>query len=218
MFTGIVQGHCPVVEVADDGGVRQLTVALGELVDGLETGASVALNGTCVTATAVSEGNARFDLVRETMSLTNLGTLRPGDRVNVERSFRIGDEVGGHILSGHVACAVPVSAVRKSEGHRLVSVTVGQPWSRYLMRKGFIALDGASLTIAELDRAGGTATVSLIPETLARTGLGDAAVGDRLNLEVDSRTQAVVDTVREVLRDSAWVREALAADIAGSGP
>ena len=217
MFTGIVQGHCQVVETADDGGVRRLTVALAELADGLETGASVALNGTCVTATAVSKGNARFDLVRETTSLTNLGTLRPGDRVNVERSFRIGDEVGGHILSGHVACAVPVAAVRESEGHRLVSVTVGAPWSRYLMPKGFIALDGASLTIAELDRESGTATVSLIPETLARTGLGTVAVGDRLNLEVDSRTQAVVDTVREVLRDSAWVREALAADAAGPG-
>lgn len=204
-----MQGHCPVVGVADKGGVRTLTVALEEFADGLETGASVALNGTCVTATAVSQGNARFDLVRETLTLTNLGALRPGDRVNVERSFRIGDEVGGHILSGHVACAVPVSAVRESEGHRLVSVTVADPWSRYLMPKGFIALDGASLTIADLDRASGTATVSLIPETLARTGLGDVSVGDRLNLEVDGRTQAVVDTVREVLRDGAWVREAL---------
>ena len=215
MFTGIVQGHCPVVDVAEDGGVRTLTVALGELAEGLRTGASVALNGTCVTATAVSEGKARFDLVQETVTLTNLGALRPGDRVNVERSFRIGDEVGGHMLSGHVACAVPVSAVRESEGHRLVSVAVREPWSRYLMFKGFIALDGASLTIAELDRASGTATVSLIPETLARTGLGAVAVGDRLNLEVDSRTQAVVDTVRDVLRDSAWVREALAGGAEG---
>ncbi len=215
MFTGIVQGHCPILDVAEDGGVRTLTVALGELADGLRTGASVALNGTCVTATAVSEGRARFDLVRETVTLTNLGALRRGDRVNVERSFRIGDEVGGHILSGHVARAVPVSAVRESEGHRLVSVAVGAPWSRYLMPKGFIALDGASLTIAELDRASGTATVSLIPETLARTGLGAVAVGDRLNLEVDSRTQAVVDTVQEVLRDRAWVREALAGGAEG---
>ena len=215
MFTGIVQGHCPVVEVADEGGVRRLTVALGALAHGLETGASVALNGVCVTATAVAEGNARFDLVRETTTRTNLGALGKGDRVNVERSFRVGDEVGGHILSGHVACAVRVSAVERSEGHRLVSVIVGDPWLRYLMPKGFIALDGASLTIAELDRARGTATVSLIPETLARTGLGDVTVGDRLNLEVDSRTQAVVDTVREVLRDTAWVREALAGEAAG---
>ena len=121
----------------------------------------------------------------------------------------MGDEVGGHLLSGHVACAVPVSDVLESEGHRLVSVTVAEPWLRYLMLKGFIALDGASLTIAEFDRDTGKATVSLIPETLARTGLGDVALGDLLNLEVDSRTQAVVDTVRELLRDGAWVREAL---------
>ena len=212
MFTGIVQGYCPVVEVTDAGGVRTLTVALGNLVDGLETGASVALNGTCVTATAVVDGTGCFDLVRETTTLTNLGTLNAGDRVNVERSFRVGDEVGGHILSGHVACAVPVSAVEESEGHRRVSVRVGEPWLRYLMPKGFIALDGASLTIATLDRVAGTATVSLIPETIARTGLGAVGPGDRLNLEVDSRTQAVVDTVREVLRDQTWVRDALAGD------
>ena len=216
MFTGIVQGHCPVVEVRDGGGVRTLAVALGQLADGLETGASVALNGTCVTATALSGATARFDLIRETTTLTNLGRVRSGDRVNVERSFRIGDEVGGHILSGHVACAVPVGSVRESEGHRLVSVTVAEPWLGYLMPKGFIALDGASLTIAELDRARGTATVSLIPETLARTGLGGVTAGDLLNLEVDSRTQAVVDTVREVLRDSAFVREVAREALAGT--
>ena len=210
MFTGIVQGHCPVVEVRDAGGVRTLAVALGELSQDLQTGASVALNGTCVTVTAVAGDTARFELVRETTTLTNLGALRCGDRVNVERSFRVGDEVGGHILSGHVACAVPVTSVRESEGHRLVSVEVAEPWLRYLMPKGYLALDGASLTIAELDRAQATATVSLIPETIARTGLGAVAVGDRLNLEVDSRTQAVVDTVRDVLRDEAWLREALA--------
>ena len=210
MFTGIVQGQCEIVGIRDGGGIRTLTVALGELGQGLETGASVALNGACVTASVVADETADFDLIQETVTLTNLGTLRPGDRVNVERSFRVGDEVGGHLLSGHVACAVPVSDVQESEGHRLVSVTVAEPWLRYLMPKGFIALDGASLTIAELDRDTGKATVSLIPETLARTGLGDVALGDRLNLEVDSRTQAVVDTVRELLRDGAWVREAFA--------
>ena len=207
MFTGIVQGRRRVTGVASDGGVTRLRVDLQDLADGLATGASVALNGACVTATGLAGSVASFDLVRETTALTNLGAVAAGEEVNVERSFRVGDEVGGHVLSGHIACAVPVCAVATQAGHRRVSVTVPRRWLKYLLPKGFIALDGASLTIADLDRAAATATVSLIPETLRRTGLGDVAAGDRLNLEVDSRTQAVVDTVAAMLRDGELTAE-----------
>ena len=210
MFTGIVQGCRTVTGVARGGGLTRLEVDLGELADGLALGASVAVNGTCVTAAHLAGAVATFELVRETTTLSNLGTLAVGDRVNVERSFRVGDEVGGHILSGHIAGMVSVCAVAEAEGHRRVTVAVPKPWLKYLMPKGFIALDGASLTIADLDRAAATATVSLIPETLKRTVLGRVAVGDRLNLEVDSRTQAIVDAVAEMLRDRALVRELLA--------
>ena len=104
MFTGIVQGLCEVGAVDDEPGLRRLELRLGgELTDGLETGASVAVNGVCLTVTAVDGGNARFDVIRETLTLTNLGDLAPGHLANVERSFRVGDEVGGHILSGHVS-------------------------------------------------------------------------------------------------------------------
>ena len=210
MFTGIVQGCCAVTGVERGDGITRLQIDLGELADGLALGASVALNGACVTATGLAGSVAAFDLVRETTTLTNLGTSAVGEQVNVERSFRVGDEVGGHILSGHIACTVPVCAVASGAGHRRVSVAVPKPWRRYLMQKGFIALNGASLTIADLDRAAGTATVSLIPETLARTGFGNLANGDLLNLEVDSRTQAVVDAVGEMLRDRELLRELLA--------
>lgn len=143
----------------------------------------------------------RFDLVRETIGTTNLGDLRRGSRVNVERSLRVGDEVGGHLLSGHVSATVPVIEDRTEPGYRRLTVQIPEFWMRYLSLKGFVALNGASLTIAELDRQASTISVSLIPETLARTTFGDVRTGDRLNLEVDPQTQAIVDTVRSMLPD-----------------
>ena len=199
MFTGIVLGTCPVAAVALGAGTAALTVDLGEYAEGLELGASVAVNGTCLTAVGVAGGQVRFDIIEETWQQTNLSDLRAGTHVNVERSFRLGDEVGGHILSGHVAAATTATAVVADEGHRLVTVSVPGRWMPYLMAKGFVALNGASLTIQDLDRAASTITVSLIPETLARTTFGSVAEGDRLNLEVDAQTQAVVDTVRALL-------------------
>ena len=183
-----------------------IRVDLADHARGLEPGASVAINGACLTVTAVRGRHACFDLIAETRTTTNLGRLRAGDAVNVERSFRVGDEVGGHFLSGHVATTCEVVRMDVDDGHCLVSATVPAPWMPYLMPKGFVALNGASLTIAELDRARETIRVSLIPETLARTTFGEVAVGDALNLEVDAHTQAVVDTVRallpELLRNS----------------
>ncbi len=208
MFTGIVQAVRRVVAVGRAGGVTTLSVAMEESAEGLQMGASVAINGCCLTAAAVRGGVVAFDLIRETTELSNLGRLAPGDAVNVERSFRVGDEVGGHILSGHIATTAPVVAVEAGEGRRFLTVRVQQEWLRYLMPKGFVALNGASLTIAEMDRAAGTVSVSLIPETLARTTFDSAAVGDLINLEVDAQTQAVVETVRSVLAD-----ESLLADI-----
>lgn len=185
----------------DADGVRKIAVDLAGHEEGLVSGASVALNGNCLTVVSVQDAVARFDLIRETVDISNLGTLRSRDRVNVERSFRVGDEVGGHILSGHVATTVEVVAIDADEGHRLLTMSVPRDWMHYLMPKGFVALNGASLTIAELSRDNATFSVSLIPETLARTTYSEVAVGDRLNLEVDSQTQAVVDTVIHLLRD-----------------
>ena len=199
MYTGIVQGTCPVLSVKPNAGTFSLIVDLGDHSAELACGASVAINGTCLTAVDIADGRVGFDIVRETWQQTNLSDLRPGAMVNVERSFRAGDEVGGHVLSGHVAAAVTVASVDVEEGHRVVTVAVPTRWMGYLMPKGFVALNGASLTIQELDRAAETFAVSLIPETLARTTFGAVAPGERLNLEVDAQTQAVVDTVRALL-------------------
>ena len=207
MYTGIVQGRCEITMAQREGALTTLSVDLGRLAEDLRTGASVALNGACATVVRVSGTVATFHLVEETTTLTNLGEVAAGDHVNIERSFKVGDEVGGHVLSGHIACTARVTSIETAEGLASMSVSVPKPWHDYLMKKGFIALDGASLTIAELNRDAGKATVKLIPETLVRAGFENRAVGDRLNLEVDFRTQAVVDTVRELLRDKALLRE-----------
>ena len=201
MFTGIVQGVCPVVSCETHAGIARVAVDLDDLARGLELGASIAINGACVTVTEIDGSLVGFDLIKETIELSNLGELVAGTTVNVERSFRVGDEVGGHILSGHVAGVAVVTQIKSDHGHRLVTMAIQLEWMAYLMLKGFVALDGASLTIAEVDRAAATIAVSLIPETLARTTFGRLEVGDRINLEVDSRTQVIVDTVREVLKD-----------------
>lgn len=201
MFTGIVQGLCEVRRVDDEPGLRRLTLELGELAAGLELGASVAVNGTCLTVTRTSAGAASFDVIRETLDHTNLGTLQPGARVNVERSFRVGDEIGGHILSGHVSGTATVSRVEEGANERNVYFRVPPALMKYLSYKGFVALDGASLTLAHVDSAAHEIGVCLIPETIARTTLGTVSAGDRVNLEVDAQTQTIVETVERVLAE-----------------
>lgn len=200
MFTGIVQGLCPVVRVEDRTNLRTIAVRLGDLAANVEGGASVAVNGTCLTVTGEEAGGVlTFDVIRETLKLTNLGSLAAGDLVNVERSFRVGDEVGGHILSGHVADTACVVGIEQADNLRELRFRVDGRWLKYLHHKGFVALDGASLTIAGVDPAQGELVVSLIPETIERTTLGRVAEGALVNLEIDAQTQAVVETVERML-------------------
>ncbi len=201
MFTGIVQDLCEVVGVEDRDGVRRLRVRLGERAVGLELGASVANNGVCLTATAIDGGIVDFDVIAETVRMTNLRFVEPGTRVNIERSLRFGDELGGHILSGHVSGTITVARIDVDGDNRTVWFAVPPAHMGYLMWKGWIAIDGVSLTISHLDRETNEVAVSLIPETLARTTLGSVEVGSVANLELDAQTQTIVTTVREVLRD-----------------
>jgi riboflavin synthase len=204
VFTGIVQGLCRVASVVDEPGMRRLQIDLGPLADGLLTGASVSVNGTCLTATSIAGGQAGFDVIRESMARTNLGSLLAGDLVNVERSLKFGDEIGGHVLSGHVADVATVAQIDTGANERTIWFDVPPETLQFLFHKGFVALDGASLTIAAVDRPRCRISVSLIPETIARTTLGRVVVGDRVNLEIDAQTQAVVATVERLLNDPQW--------------
>lgn len=155
----------------------------------------MSINGTCLTIVSKQNNILEFDVVAATMDLTNLQFCNAGSVVNVERSVRFGDEIGGHLLSGHVSGMAEVWDVfRETENYQL-KCRIHSPLMKYFMPKGFVALNGVSLTIAEIDRGGNMLAVNLIPETLKRTNLSEAQAGTRLNLEVDAMTQAVVETV-----------------------
>lgn len=201
MFTGIVQGLCEVTAVDELRDLRRLTIDLQTLAGGLEPGASVAVNGVCLTVTGCDGTLTHFDVIRETLDNTNLESLSPGNRVNVERSFRVGDEIGGHVVSGHVSGVATVERIDQAENQRNLYFRVPGRLMSFLIMKGFVALDGASLTISHVDRGADTIGVSLIPETIARTTLGHVVSGDSVNLEVDAQTRTIVETVERVLAE-----------------
>ena len=202
MFTGIVQGLVAVVGVEEDENLSRIELKMDDLASNIELGASVAVNGTCLTVTQVSDNGAVcFDIIKETLDTTNLGILQAGAQVNVERSFKVGDEVGGHIVSGHVTATATLSNLR-AEGHdRVLTFKLADEWLRFVLHKGYIGVDGASITVSGVDREAGTFSISLIPETIERTTLGQLAIGDKVNVEVDSQTQTIVETIERVMQD-----------------
>jgi riboflavin synthase len=179
-------------------------VDLGELARGLVPGASVAINGVCLTATRIDGPDATFDVIGETLSRTTLGSLSVGGRVNVERSMTLADEIGGHRVAGHVYDTARVAAIDSGPNARTLWFEVAPRWMAYLYYKGFIAVDGASLTIAGIDADRSRFSVSLIPETITRTTLGTIRVDDRVNFEIDTQTQTIVDTVERLLTAPEW--------------
>ncbi|WP_111412091.1 riboflavin synthase subunit alpha [Billgrantia lactosivorans] len=204
MFTGIVQGTAEVVAIQEAEAFRTHVVSLPEhLREGLAPGASVAHNGVCLTVTAIDGERVSFDLMRETLRVTNLGALREGDRVNIERAARFGDEIGGHAMSGHIMAMAELVELDQAPNNRRLWFEVPHALGRFLFDKGYIGVDGISLTIGEVRRAtadhGPRFCVDLIPETLERTILVDRVPGERVNIEIDPQTQAIVETVERVL-------------------
>lgn len=201
MFTGIVQGAFAIKELQRKPGLHSFMVVLSdELMAGLEVGASVAMEGVCLTVTQINGNEVWFDAMQQTLSLTTLGELQQGSLVNIERSARQGVEIGGHIISGHVDACVEVLAVSEPENNRFVTYSLPAEQAKYVFNKGFIGLNGCSLTVAEVDKIHQTFTVCYIPETLRVTTHGMKVVGDKLNIEIDRQTQAIVDTVENFLR------------------
>jgi riboflavin synthase len=206
MFTGIVQGVATVESIAARSGLQTLTLAFSPgFGDGLVVGASVAVDGVCLTVTEKTAADAaRFDVMLQSLTITTLATLREGSRVNVERAARDGAEIGGHPLSGHVDFAATIGAIRCPENNRVLRVEVPAPWMRYVFPKGYIAVNGASLTVADAHRerdGAGWFEVWLIPETLRMTTFADQSVGSSLNIEIDRQTQVFVDTVRDAIHE-----------------
>lgn len=198
MFTGIVLGLATVKQVEEAKGLKRIAVALGlEWAEGLKIGASVSIDGVCLTVVAIDGGVVAFDVIQETLNKTTLKNVRPGSIVNVERAAKFGDEIGGHLLSGHVYGVAPIVGIEKSANNVAISFRGDPAWTKYLFGKGYIAIDGVSLTLVDVN-SDHTFSVHLIPETLRKTTLGRKGVGEHVNVEVDAQTQAIVDTVERI--------------------
>ncbi len=200
MFTGIVQAQVQVKDVVQRDNFVRLTLQTAPArLQQLQRGASIAVNGTCLTATEFDSvaGWVSFDVIDETLQKTNLGMLQPGDWVNFERSLKFGDEIGGHIVSGHVSATAEILQIERSTDNCAMQLRFPADLAAFIQPKGFIAVDGASLTVGAIE--GHSFWLHLIPETLAVTTLGSRQVGDRLNLECDQQTVTIVQTVERYL-------------------
>ena len=198
MFTGIVQRTAKVISIEKKAQLHRLEIGLDKVYQqGLVTGASIANNGTCLTVVEMTDSSVFFDVIEETLKVTNLADLTIGSMVNIERAAKFGDEIGGHLLSGHVHTQAEIVTINRTATNCDICFKIAPQWQKYVLPKGFIAIDGISLTLGEV--ADGQFWVHLIPETLAVTNLGPRKVGERVNIEIDSQTQAIVDTVERMM-------------------
>ena len=193
MFTGIVAGTAPIVEIGGDDTVRTFSVDLNGFDSDLDIGASVSLDGVCMTVVNSDNGIVSFDAIFETLDRTTLSDRKVGDLLNVERSLRLGDELGGHILSGHIIDTAEI--LKREEVGDGVDFLISIPdgCNQFILEKGYIAVDGMSLTVGKCNEDG--FFLHIIPETLRITSIGSKSVGDLVNIEIDSRTQAVVEAM-----------------------
>lgn len=201
MFTGIVQSQACVYSVKNENDLSRLVLKINEsFVQELTLGASIAVNGVCLTVVEwdIDNGNAyiSFDVIAETLKVSNLAQLSVNDMVNVERSLRFGDEIGGHIVSGHVHAMATLCLREETSSNCTLVFDIAANWQKYILPKGFISINGISLTVGEVCNSG--FNVHLIPETLMRTNLKGLELGDPVNIECDQQTITIVDTIERI--------------------
>ncbi len=193
MFSGIVKGLFPIVDLNKENGFRYAVSLSPELMEKLVIGASISVDGVCQTVVEMSGDSVYFDVIDETLRVTTLNDLEIGRMVNIERSLKFGDEIGGHLLSGHVMATAELIEKETKVGETIVRLRTPERLNQYLFPKGFIAIDGVSLTIVGTDPL----SVHLIPETLRVTTLGYKMPGDRVNIEIDHHTQVIVEAQKK---------------------
>ena len=197
MFSGIVQSLVPVSVFENSKNLVRLTLRLvdSSLVNGLSLGASISVDGVCLTVTRIKEQHdytaISFDIVQETLEKTTLSSLRVDSLVNFERSLKMGDEIGGHFVSGHISTKGKIVKIEQTDFKYVATIQVSPDWAIFLMDKDYIAVDGISLTQVETSKSG-LFRLHLIPETLKRTTMGRKKQGDFVNIEFNPQTQAVV--------------------------
>lgn len=183
MFTGIIQYVGRVESAAGDSACRRLGIDVGPLAEGLGVGSSVAVDGACLTVSAIDGSRAEFDVVAETLTRTTLGGLAPGSEVNLELPIAAGAPLDGHIVTGHVDGVVEAARVDRSGDSLLLTLAAATELTDEMVEKGSIALAGVSLTLVGVEK--GRFSVALVPTTLQRTTLGRLRVGERVNVELD---------------------------------
>jgi riboflavin synthase len=196
MFTGIIQGKGRVIKEDRKSDFLHFVAEFpNELVQDLKLGASVAVNGVCLTVVSIEGNTVSFDVMNETLERTSFADFMLDEEINIERSLKMGDEMGGHLLSGHVH---GVGEIKHIDEQQTFTISTTAEIIRYVFTKGFIALNGVSLTVVDVNQVKGIFTVCLIPETLRRTTLGEAITGDLVNIEVDQGTKTAVDTLERL--------------------
>lgn len=203
MFTGIVQAVASIEKITDQNGIRTFLISFPQgFCKDLEIGASVAIDGVCLTVTTlVSQDTATFDVMYQSLKITTLSGFTEGARVNAERAAKDGAEIGGHPLSGHVDFCAEVDSIKQQDDNYCVRIRVPSIWMRYIFPKGYIAINGCSLTIAEVNKSESWFEIWLIPETRRMTTFNDKLTGAQLNIEIERSTQVMVDTVRDTLEE-----------------
>lgn len=203
MFTGIVQGMATIAAIDGHDGLRTFDIEFPEnFCEGLAVGASVSIDGVCLTAAKIiSPTRVSFDVMMQSLKITTLGGYTVGGRVNIERAAKDGAEIGGHVLSGHVDFYATIENVTVIEGNKVIRFAVPPAFIKYIFPKGYIAVNGCSLTISDADKTENWFEVWLIPETRRVTTFEEKQAGDRVNIEIERQTQIIVDTVRDTVRE-----------------
>ncbi len=203
VFTGIVEGTGLVTKVDSSKNLTKIAIQMPvDFSNGIKIGASVCVDGVCLTVSSINENELSFDVIIETLNVTTFNEIKVNDVVNVERSMKLGDEIGGHMLSGHVSTTASISEIDNPENNHIISFSTDSETIRYIFPKGYIALNGVSLTVGDVDKSNKTFNVYLIPETLRLTNLGSKIAGDKINLEIETQTRNMVDTISEINKES----------------
>lgn len=183
MFTGIIEELGAVSKIQRRAGVVNLTIACKVAHADTKVGDSVSVNGVCLTVVYINKDSLTFDLIGETIKKANLGNLKLRDKVNLERATKLGERLGGHLVTGHIDCVGIIRQKRQVSGDIIFNISIPEEFSKYLVDKGSVTIDGISLTIAQV--RGNTFSVHLIPHTLKMTTLGFKGPSDKVNIESD---------------------------------
>ncbi len=207
MFTGLIELSVPIIAIDDKDGNLSMCLELPNNISEVKIGDSISLNGVCLTVSDIKDRNIWVDIVQETAATSNMTDLKVGDLLNLEKSLKVGDELGGHIMTGHIDGTGVITKIRNVAGSRTIWVSVPSELARFIVKKGSVGLEGVSLTVVDLKND--QLSVVIIPHTAKVTSLGTKTEGNRLNIEVDVIGKHVRKSVQEIIGDGSDLTKSL---------